>query len=216
MKILAVCFSLFLAGCMTDSPLVRLSDVDNSIGQDVKYFGSDNFIGMPITGYHVAQVMLTHEAAAALSSAQEAALAQGYSILVYDGYRPQRAVDHFVSWGADLADTLNKAAYYPEVPKSELFDRGYIAAKSGHSRGSTADLTLMHQGVPIDMGTPFDFFGELSHTENPTIIGEAMANRMILKSIMTGAGFQNYVNEWWHYTLVDEPYPDTFFDIPIE
>lgn len=201
---------------MTNSPLVRLSDVDNSIGQDVKYFGSDNFMGRTITGYHVAQVMLTHEAAAALSSAQEAALAQGYSILVYDGYRPQRAVDHFVRWGADLADTLNKAAYYPEVPKSELFERGYIAAKSGHSRGSTADLTLMHQGVPIDMGTPYDFFGELSHTENPAVTGQAMANRMILKSIMEDAGFKNYVNEWWHYTLVDEPYPDTFFDIAIE
>lgn len=216
MKIFATCFIFLLAGCMTNSPLVRLSDVDNSIGQDVKYFGSDNFMGRTITGYHVAQVMLTHEAAAALSSAQEAALAQGYSILVYDGYRPQRAVDHFVRWGADLADTLNKAAYYPEVPKSELFERGYIAAKSGHSRGSTADLTLMHQGVPIDMGTPYDFFGELSHTENPAVTGQAMANRMILKSIMEDAGFKNYVNEWWHYTLVDEPYPDTFFDIAIE
>jgi len=216
MKILATCFALLFAGCMNDSPLVRLSEVDNSIGQDVKYFGSDNFMGRPITGYHVAQVMLTHKAAAALSSAQEAALAQGYSILVYDGYRPQSAVDHFVRWGADLADTLNKAAFYPEVPKSELFDRGYIAAKSGHSRGSTADLTLMHQGVPLDMGTPYDFFGELSHTENPAITGEAMENRMILKSIMVDAGFQNYVNEWWHYTLIEEPYPDTFFDIPIE
>ena len=216
MKILAVCLSLLLAGCMTDSPLVRLSDVDNSIGQEVKYFGSDNFMGRPITGYLVAQVMLTHEAADALSSAQEATLSQGYSILVYDGYRPQRAVDHFVRWGADLADTLNKAAYYPAVPKSELFDRGYIAAKSGHSRGSTIDLTLTRQGVPLDMGTPYDFFGELSHTENPAVTGQAMANRMILKSIMEDAGFKNYVNEWWHYTLVDEPYPDTFFDIPIE
>jgi D-alanyl-D-alanine dipeptidase len=218
MKYTALFLLLAALGCMTaqDSPLVRLSEVDASIGQDPKYFGSDNFMGRPINGYSAAQVMLTHEAAAALSKAQEAAAGQGLSLLVYDGYRPQRAVDHFVEWGANLADTLNKAAFYPEVPKAELFDRGYIAERSGHSRGSTVDLTLTRNGQPLDMGTPFDFFDELSHTENPAIEGEAMANRMLLKEIMTAAGFSNYVNEWWHYTLVDEPYPDTYFDLPIE
>ena len=155
-------------------------------------------------------------AAQALAAAQQLAISEGLSLHVYDGYRPQRAVDHFVEWGADLADSLNKATFYPDVPKEELFDRGYIAAKSGHSRGSTMDLTLTKDGIPIDMGTPFDFFDELSHTENPAIQGEAMQNRMILKSIMERSGFSNYVNEWWHYTLNDEPFPDTYFDLPIE
>lgn len=211
---------LFMAatGCMStqESPLVRLSEVDSSIELDPKYFGSDNFMGRPIRGYNAAEVMLTHEAAAALSQAQQTAMARGLSLLVFDGYRPQRAVDHFVEWGADLADTLNKATFYPAVPKAELFDRGYIAEHSGHSRGSTVDLTLTRDGEPLEMGTPFDFFDELSHTESPLIIGQAMANRMLLKEIMTDAGFRNYVNEWWHYTLNDEPYPDTYFDLPIE
>lgn len=197
------------------SSLVRLSEVDDTVGQDAKYFGSDNFMGRPIRGYEADLVMMTREAAEALSRAQEAARAQGLSFLVYDGYRPQRAVDHFVEWGADLADTLNQASYYPNVPKAELFDRGYISERSGHSRGSTVDLTVTRDGVPLDMGTPFDFFDELSHTENPAIADSAMANRMLLRSIMTEAGFRNYVNEWWHYTLIDEPYPDTYFDEPV-
>lgn len=217
-RILLVLMLIGMSGCMSDSdsPLVRLADVDASIGQDPKYAGSDNFMGRPIRGYLAPSVMLTPQAADALSKAQQAAMAQGLSLLVYDGYRPQRAVDHFVEWGADLADTLNKAAYYPDVPKSELFDRGYISARSGHSRGSTVDLTLTRDGIPLDMGTPFDFFDERSHTENPTITGEAMSNRILLRDLMTSAGFNNYVNEWWHYTLVDEPYPDTFFDHPVE
>jgi len=209
---------LLLSGCMStpDSPIVPLADVDPTIGQDPRYASDNNFIGRPIRGYLAPQVMLTGEAAKALKDAQEMAQKKGYSFLVFDGYRPQQAVDHFVEWGADLADTLQKATYYPDVPKAELFDRGYIAARSGHSRGSTVDLTLTKDGDPLDMGTPFDFFDELSHTENPAITGEAMANRMLLKEIMESAGFSNYVNEWWHYTLKDEPYPDTYFDLPIE
>jgi len=209
---------LLLSGCMStpDSPIVPLADVDPTIGQDPRYASDNNFIGRPIRGYLAPQVMLTGEAAKALKDAQEMAQKKGYSFLVFDGYRPQQAVDHFVEWGADLADTLQKATYYPDVPKGELFDRGYIAARSGHSRGSTVDLTLTKDGDPLDMGTPFDFFDELSHTENPAITGEAMANRMLLKEIMESAGFSNYVNEWWHYTLKDEPYSDTYFDLPIE
>jgi len=199
-----------------NAPLVRLSDVDETIEQDPRYAGSDNFMGRSIRGYETAEVMLTSQAAEALSRAQSSAQAQGYSLLVFDGYRPQRAVDHFVDWGADLTDTLNKATYYPNVPKAELFERGYIAERSGHSRGSTVDLTLTRDGLPLDMGTPFDYFDELSHTENPDIAPEAMANRMLLRDIMTEAGFRNYVNEWWHYTLNDEPYPDTYFDLPIK
>jgi D-alanyl-D-alanine dipeptidase len=206
------------AGCMStpESPLVHLADVDATIGQEPKYAGADNFMGRPIWGYLAPTVMMTPEAARALSSAQQAASARGLSLLVYDAYRPQQAVDHFVEWGADPADTLNQATYYPDVPKSELFERGYISARSGHSRGSTVDLTLTRDGVALDMGTPFDFFDERSHTESPLVTGEAMSNRMLLRDIMTEAGFRNYENEWWHYTLIDEPWPDTWFDVPVE
>jgi len=208
--------SLISVSCMSSSPLVRLADIDPSIEQDPKYAGSDNFMGRPIRSYEVSEVWLTKEAAEALKRAQDKAVKMGFGILVYDGYRPQSAVDHFVEWGADLSDSLNKAVYYPEVPKEELFDRGYISAKSGHSRGSTVDLTLMEDGIPIEMGTPFDYFDDLSHTMNPEISGMARVNRNTLLAIMEEAGFTNYVNEWWHFTLKDEPYPDTYFDIPIK
>lgn len=210
--------SILATGCAStegDAPLVYLADVDPRIQQDVRYAGSENFMGRPVRGYLASRVMMTPEAAAALSRAQDAAEAQGLSLLVYDAYRPQRAVDDFVEWGSDLDDLARKATYYPDVPKSELFVRGYIAERSGHSRGSTVDLTLMRDGVPLEMGTPFDFFDERSHTESPAIEGSAMANRLLLRSIMVGAGFSNYVNEWWHYTLVNEPWPDTYFDRPV-
>lgn len=219
LKLLGALFLLILVtltSCNPEMPLVPLAKIDASIEQDPKYFGSDNFMGRPIRGYNASEIWLTLEAAVALSVAQEMANEEGYSILVYDGYRPQRAVDHFVEWGADLSDTLNKALYYPSVPKEELFDRGYISSKSGHSRGSTTDLTITKDGIPLDMGTPFDYFDELSHTENPLVTGQAMVNRMILGSIMERAGFTNYVNEWWHFTLKDEPFPETYFDSPIE
>ena len=197
-------------------PLVRLDSVDASIEQDVRYAGEENFLGRPVRGYDAAEVMLTPKAAQALSEAQRLARQRGLSLLVYDGYRPQRAVDHFVEWAADLADTERKTEYYPDVPKSALFDRGYIAARSGHSRGSTVDLTLTRDGVPLDMGTPFDFFDPRSHTEHPGTPEDVLRNRLLLREIMRTAGFSNYVNEWWHYTLVDEPWPDTYFDLPIE
>lgn len=219
-RYLPIVLLLTAIGCMNrqapePSPLVRLSEVAPSIEQRAAYFGSDNFMGRPIRGYEADEVVITREAANALAHAQSLAQAEGLSLLVFDAYRPQRAVDHFVEWGADLADTLNQAAFYPNVPKAELFERGYIAERSGHSRGSTVDLTLTRDGVELDMGTPFDFFDELSHTENAAISEEAMRNRMLLRDIMTEAGFRNYVNEWWHYTLIDEPYPDTYFDQPI-
>ncbi len=164
-------------------------------------------MGRRVRGYEANAVKLTPEAAGALAAAQHDARSRGVSLFVFDGFRPQRAVDHFVEWGADLTDTLNQAVYYPNVPKAELFERGYIAERSGHSRGSTVDLTLTRDGEALDMGTPFDFFDELSHTENPAIADSAMANRMLLRSIMMDAGFRNYVNEWWHYTSSKSPIP---------
>jgi D-alanyl-D-alanine dipeptidase len=194
---------------------VSLAEIAATILQDVKYAGSDNFMGRPVRGYGAPEVMLTREAALALSAAQALARARGLSLLVFDGYRPQRAVDHFVEWGGDLDDTANEPAFYPDVPKAELFERGYIAERSGHSRGSTVDLTLTRNGEPLEMGTPFDFFDARSHTEHPSITGEELRNRLLLREIMAAVGFRNYVNEWWHYTLVDEPYPDCYFDVVI-
>lgn len=211
--------ALFLAGCASvvpRGPLVYLADVNAQIRQDVRYAGTDNFTGRPVRGYETPRVMLTREAAQALSKAQSAAHARGLTLLVYDGYRPQRAVDHFLEWSIDENDTLAKAAYYPNLNKSALFELGYIARRSGHSRGSTVDLTLTRDGRPLDMGTPYDFFGEESHTEHPAIDGQARRNRMLLRQIMQTAGFQNYPKEWWHFTLVGEPFPDTYFDLPIK
>lgn len=199
-----------------EAPLVSLSSVDASIEQDVRYAGSNNFIGRRIRGYGSATIMISREAAEALAVAQAAARAEGLSLLVFDAYRPQRAVDDFVEWASDIADKRMKAQFYPDVPKDELFERGYIAARSGHSRGSTVDLTLTRDGVPLDMGTPFDFFGARSHTEHPSVTGSALQNRFLLRRIMEDAGFENYTQEWWHYSLRDEPFPDTYFDIPIE
>jgi D-alanyl-D-alanine dipeptidase len=213
--------ALLAAGCLAapsaaQSPLVRLADVDSTILQDMRYFGRDNFIGRPVRGYGAPQCLLTPAAAAALARAQAGARERGLGLLVYDCYRPQRAVDDFVQWGYVLRDTTTKPQYYPDVQKAELFERGYISARSGHSRGSTVDLTLVRDGEPLDMGTPFDFFDERSHTASLRVPAAAMANRMRLKAVMEGAGFRNYAAEWWHYALVDEPYPDTYFDLPVE
>jgi D-alanyl-D-alanine dipeptidase len=189
----------------SDTPLVYLADIDPSILQDIRYATDNNFMGRAVRGYERPRAMLAPEAAAALAEAQQAALKQGLSLLVYDAYRPQRAVDHFVEWAGDLSDTVAKAAYYPDVPKALLFERGYIARRSGHSRGSTVDLTLARRGRPLDMGTSYDFFGPQSHTDSPAVDNTARKNRELLREIMEAAGFQNYAKEWWHYTLRDEP-----------
>lgn len=194
---------------------------------DLRYAGSYNFIGEPIDGYRSPHCLLTVEAADALKSVQLALLDRGYTLKVYDCYRPQSAVDHFVRWAKDLRDTRMKPIFYPHVAKRDLFREGYIAWKSSHSRGSTADLTIVPVQEPIvpgkplrdssiDMGTPFDYFDPLSHTEDPHVTPVQRSNRMLLKELMEKAGFVNLEQEWWHYTLKDEPYPDTYFDFPVE
>jgi zinc D-Ala-D-Ala dipeptidase len=216
-----------------------IADLDPTIELDIRYIGANNFLGRPVTGYEGAACILSTPAALALLDVQRNANELGLSLKIYDCFRPQRAVDDFVRWAADPADDVMKASMYPEVPKDELFSRGYIAARSGHSRGSTIDLTLVPIGTQqppvdpfaawdcrgdevarfpdnsIDMGTSYDCFDELSHTENTRISDAAMGNRMVLRELMEAAGFQNYVNEWWHYTLLNEPFPDTFFDFPV-
>lgn len=185
---------------------------------ELRYFTDHNFVGMPIEGYKSNRLILTKEAAEALKKVQEDLRNQNLCLRVYDGYRPQLAVDHFVRWAKDLGDTINKQEFYPEVAKQFLFSEGYIASKSGHSRGSTLDLTITdgNTGELIDMGGFFDFFGEQSWTDNTDITEIQKQNRGILQSAMEKHNFRNYPKEWWHYTLRWEPFPDTYFDFLVE
>lgn len=205
------------SGCSDpeSEPLVGIETVSEGILMDIRYAGSDNFMGRPVTGYDAPRCLLTHEAANALARAQDAAVQNGLSLLVYDCFRPQRAVDDFVRWAAVPGDTLTKQTYYPYLRKDSLFALGYIAEKSGHTRGSTVDLTLARNGVAIDTGSPWDLFDPISATADTTISTAAQANRTLLVDMMKDAGFRNYSAEWWHFTLIDEPFPDTYFDRPL-
>lgn len=186
------------------------------IETEIRYAGRSNFVGEVIDGYHAPRCLLTEPAAEALACAQRRLELRGLGLRVYDCYRPQRAVDHFVRWVADLSDQRTKQTHYPHVDKAELFDAGYIARRSGHSRGSTVDLTLVARGVPLDMGTSFDFFDPASHTDSPSVADTARRNRSLLRAAMEECGFENLPEEWWHYTLRDEPFPDRYFDVPVE
>ncbi|WP_437088740.1 M15 family metallopeptidase [Streptomyces sp. enrichment culture] len=220
---------------------VALNSVAPTILEEIRYSTPHNFVGEPIDGYRQPLCILTRPAAQALGKAQARLLSQGYSLKVYDCYRPQRAVDHFVRWAQDLDDQAMKAEFYPNVDKTRLFTDGYIAEKSGHSRGSTVDLTLVrlparptrpyHPGQPlvpctapqaerfpdnsVDMGTGFDCFDTLSHTADPRVQGVQRANRTLVKSTLEDLGFTNLAEEWWHYTFKPETYPDTYFDFPV-
>jgi D-alanyl-D-alanine dipeptidase len=208
--------------------LVDVRQLEPSVRAEIRYAGSHNFVGVPVDGYEAAKCLLSRPAAEALAGVQRELAADGLGLLVYDCYRPQRAVDHFVRWAADAADVSTRAEFYPNVDKSRLFEEGYIARRSGHSRGSTVDLTLVREpgtaaadgpsggaAEPLDMGTPYDFFDPRSHTESPEVAERQLANRLRLRDAMEAGGFQNYTAEWWHYTLRDEPYRDSYFDIPI-
>ena len=196
---------------------VRLGEAIHGIGLDVRYYGAENFVGGPVDGYEAPAAILTRPAADALRQVQASLRARGFGLKVFDAYRPQAAVDHFVRWAADPSDSRTKPEYYPDVPKSELFARGYIAEASGHSRGSTMDLTVVRlsDGAELDMGTPFDFFGVESAGDYPGMTDEQRANRRLLADAMQAHGFAPYPAEWWHFTLADEPYPETYFDFPV-
>jgi D-alanyl-D-alanine dipeptidase len=184
---------------------------------DIRYAGSHNFVGRPIEGYEAPRCLLTQAAADALAAVARDLSSRGLHIKVFDCYRPTRAVANFVRWARDLNDTAGKVEFYPNVDKRTLFRDGYIASQSGHSRGSTADLTLAQaDGRELDMGTPFDFFSPKSWTADPSISPEAHANRMLLATAMRRRGFRGYDKEWWHFTLRGEPFPDTFFDFPVK
>ncbi len=184
---------------------------------DIRYAGAHNFVGRPIDGYEAPRCLLTQAAAEALAAVARDLAPRGLHIQVFDCYRPTRAVANFVRWARDLNDTAGKVEFYPNVDKRTLFHDGYIASQSGHSRGSTTDLTLAQaDGRELDMGTPFDFFSPKSWTADPSISPEAHANRMLLATAMRRDGFRGYDKEWWHFTLRGEPFPDTFFDFPVK
>ncbi len=237
--------TLPLVAAAGDSNRDRFVDVGEyipSVVMDIRYFGPHNFVGERIDGYNAPKCLLTREAAEALKRVQADLGKFSLSLKIYDCYRPQRAVNHFVRWAKDIGDTRTKKEFYPTVDKSRLFADGYIAERSGHSRGSTLDLTIVPVPVPeqeayhpgrelsacflpasdrfrdssIDMGTGFDCFHTLAHTANKEVGPVQRANRLLLKTLMERQGFVNYDLEWWHFTLKNEPFPNTYFDFPID
>ncbi|OPY00570.1 MAG: D-alanyl-D-alanine dipeptidase [Syntrophorhabdus sp. PtaB.Bin184] len=234
-----------LAAVAGDDARDRFVDVREhipSVIMDIRYFSPHNFVGERIDGYNAPKCLLTREAADALKRVQEDLREFSLTLKIYDCYRPQRAVSHFVRWAKDIGDTRTKKEFYPTVDKNRLFEDGYIAERSGHSRGSTLDLTIVPVPVPeqeayspgqalfacylpasqrfrdnsIDMGTGFDCFHTLANTANGSVGPVQRANRLLLKTLMEKQGFVNYDKEWWHFTLKNEPFPDTYFDFPID
>jgi zinc D-Ala-D-Ala dipeptidase len=209
------------ARAQTPAGFVDAATVVDGLVVDMRYFGEDNFVGARIDGYEQPRCLLTRQAAAALAAVQRALAPQGYGLKVFDCYRPARAVAHFVRWARDLADTRRKADFYPEVDKHDLFRLGYIASRSGHSRGATVDLTLVRRqdgaegGAEVDMGTRFDFFSPKSWPSDRSVGAEARRHRALLADAMGRGGFQPYDKEWWHFTLAREPFPQTYFDFPV-
>ncbi|MFI5332971.1 MAG: M15 family metallopeptidase [Candidatus Babeliales bacterium] len=223
---------------------VYLHEIDPTIKTSLRYNSNENFVGTVVDGYKKNVVIMTKQAAQALKKVQEEVKKDGYSLVVYDAYRPQQAVDHFMRWSKDVKDQAKKDYYYPRIDKARVFELGYVAERSGHSRGSTVDLTLIKNGQSVhdikttqrtlldnfsitylddgtvDMGSSFDLFDVASHYENNLIAQEYKARRTYLKNIMEKHGFKNYSEEWWHFTLKNEPFPanqdSSYFNFPVE
>lgn len=241
--VLAACLAATAALAEETVPdgFVWLSDVDPTIAQDIRYYGAHNFLGRPVVGYEAPECIVTREAAEALLAIQVELAQSRLSLKVYDCYRPQRAVDDFIAWADVVEDQATKAEFYPRVDKADFFDLGYVARKSGHTRGSTVDVAIVPVGHPaepsyapgdelidcalpasqrfadasLDFGTGYDCMDEKSHHGNTEVAPVAQGNRLILKDIMERHGFAPYAEEWWHYTLRDEPFPETYFDFPV-
>lgn len=212
------CSGVGLSANAEEADLIDIGEALPTVIVDARYAGSHNFVGAPVDGYREAKVLLTKPAIEALSAVQARLAEFGLGLKVFDGYRPQRAVDHFVRWASDLEDTRTKNEFYPRVDKANLFSDGYIAERSGHSRGSTVDLTLVDltSGRELDMGTPWDFFDLSSWPSSKMPSMEQRANRALLRSVMIAQNFRPLETEWWHFTLNDEPFPESYFDQVID
>ena len=239
--ILGLCCLLLMISCRSineqttttktgdSSQFVMLTDAVPDAILEIRYFGTYNFVGKRIDGYEQPTALLTRQAADSLRAVSDDVMRLGYRLKIYDAYRPQKAVDHFVRWVTAVEDTLMKRYFYPNLDKSVLFEQDYIAEKSGHTRGSTVDLTLFDMATEkeLDMGGTFDWFGHESHPDfggnpetgvympNDSITAEQFAHRMILRNAMLRHGFKALDSEWWHFTLKNEPFPDTYFTFPV-
>ena len=213
-----ICFVFSSFYAQLPNGFIYAEDVIPDLEVELRYFTSNNFVGQPIEGYHSNKLILTLESAQALKLVHEALQEQNLCLKVYDGYRPQSAVNHFIKWARDLDDTINKHTFYPDVKKRNLFKDEYIASKSGHSRGSTLDLTIIdgNTGIPLDMGSAYDFFGQESWIDYTNITEKQKINRQLLQRFMLKFGFRNYPKEWWHFTLRGEPFQDTYFDFAVK
>lgn len=223
LSILAICLAVAACGRRTaaemdSSDFVNISEAVPDVILEIRYYSTYNFVGDRIDGYEAPVALMTREGAAALKKASDALVAKGYRLKVFDAYRPQTAVNHFIRWAEQVDDTRMKDYFYPDVDKSLLFDLEFICAKSSHSRGSTVDLTLfdMETEREVDMGGTFDWFGKESYPDYDGISDEQKESRRILRDAMINAGFKPFDTEWWHFTLADEPYPDTYFDFPVK
>lgn len=217
---LALIITAFIGLSLAQLPdgFVYVEDVVPSIKLELRYCTENNFVGQVIDGYIEHKAILTKEAALKLQAAQAELKAQNLSLKIYDAYRPQSAVDHFVRWAKVEHDTIKKAEYYPTVDKKDLFKKGYIASKSRHSSGSTVDLTIVNleTGEELDMGSPYDFFGNASWIKNTNMDRFQRKNRQLLQKLMQKHGFRNYPQEWWHFTLRREPFKDQYFNFEVK
>jgi len=197
---------------------VYLDDVIPGIRLEMRYYSDNNFTGRRVDGYLKPRCIISKPAALALKKVQDDLLPFGLELKIFDAYRPQAAVDNFIRWAADIGDTKMKKEYYPDVDKTNLFRDGYIASRAGHTRGSTVDLTIVQSGSgkELDMGGTFDFFGPVSWPDSSLVPAVKRANRLLLRTLMIKYGFNPYEKEWWHFTLANEPYPNTYFNFPVE
>ena len=198
---------------------VYVDQVAPGVMVDLRYFTTNNFLGARVDGYETDRCIVSRKAGEALAAAHADLQRYGYGLKIFDGYRPQRAVDHFVRWVKDANDDATRSVYYPDLSKDKLLG-GYIAEKSGHSRGGAVDVTIVRmdpgaEPVDLDMGSRFDFFGKRSHSEDPEITPEQRLNRLLLRTLMEKHGFKHLPTEWWHFSLRKEPFPQTYFDFPV-